>query len=162
MTPDLPILTPLPVETLRAQGVPAPIAFGHADRVRFAELDPLDHVNNARFLAWFETLRIAYLRAYGLADYADRAGRPRLVLRRVTVDYRAPLHLDETYVAAGRTRAWRRTSFTMEYGVWAGGTLRATSEAVICLLEDDLVTGRPLPDAWTRAFADRDGAAPEG
>ena len=153
----LPLLTPLPPETLRAEGVPAPFAFGHADRVRFSDLDALDHVNNARYLSWFETFRIAYLRAYGLGDYGS-ADRPLLVLKQVGVDYHAPLHLEQTYVVAGRTRAFRRTSFTMEYGVWSGGALRATSHAILCLMEPDFRTRRPLPDGWVAAFGDRDGA----
>ncbi|MCK0166981.1 acyl-CoA thioesterase [Jannaschia sp. S6380] len=156
----LPFLTPLDVPTLRAQGVPAPFVFGQADRVRFHELDVLDHVNNARYLSWFETFRIAYLRAYGISDYAGE--RPVLVLKSVSVDYNAPLHLDDAYIVAGRTRAFRNTSWTMEYGVFAGGRLCASSEAVIVLMESDFVTRKRLPARYTRAFIDRDGARFEG
>ncbi|WP_281825377.1 acyl-CoA thioesterase [Jannaschia rubra] len=158
----LPFLTPLDVPTLRAQGVPAPFAFGQADRVRFHELDALDHVNNARYLSWFETFRIAYLRSYGISDYADAAGRPVLVLRSVAVDYRAPLYLEDVYIVAGRTRAYRNTSWTMEYAVFSAGRLCATSEAVIVLMERDFVTRKRLPDTYVAAFRDRDGAVFEG
>ncbi|MFO6463742.1 acyl-CoA thioesterase [Jannaschia sp. KMU-145] len=158
----LPFLTPLPVDALRRAGVPEPFGFGHADKVRFHELDVLDHVNNARYLSWFETLRIAYLRAYGISDYAGREDRPVLVLKSVAVDYHAPLHLEDVYVVAGRTRAYRTTSWSMEYGVYAGGRCCATSRAVICLMEADFTTKRPLPDAYIAAFRDRDGAAFEG
>ena len=157
-----PLLTPLDTATLRDNGIPVPFAFGQADRVRFHELDVLDHVNNARYLSWFETFRIAYLRAYGISDYADTGGRPVLVLRSVAVEFRAPLHLEDVYIVAGRTRAYRNTSWTMEYGVFSGGRLRATSEAVICLMEADFVTKKRLPDTYIRAFADRDGAVFEG
>ena len=154
----LEMLRPLPERTLRAHGVPAPFAFGQADRVRFHELDVLDHVNNARYLSWFETLRIAYLDAYGIGDYSSSATRPALVLKSVAVDYRAPLHLGDPYVVACRTRSFRRTSWVMEYRVHAPNGLTATSEAVIVLMEPDFVTKRPLPDAYRAAFRDRDGA----
>ena len=157
----LPLLTPLPVETLRAEGVPEPLTFGHADRVRFSDLDALDHVNNARYLSWFETFRVSYLRAYGMGDYGS-SDRPIFVLKQVGVDYHAPLHLEQTYVVAGRTRAFRRTSYAMEYGVWCDGVLRATSHAILCLMEADFRTRRPLPQAWTDAFRDRDGALRDG
>ena len=158
----LPLLQPLSVDALRAEGVPEPFSFGQADRVRFRELDVLDHVNNAVYLGWFESFRIAYLRAYRIGDYATAAARPALVLKRVGVEYHRPLHLEDVYVVTGRTRAYRRTSWTMEYRVYSGGAHRTTGEAIICLTAADHATRRPLPDAWVAAFRDRDGAAFEG
>ncbi|MBM2576556.1 acyl-CoA thioesterase [Jannaschia sp. Os4] len=152
------LLRPLDLPALRAAGVPEPFAFGQADRVRFHELDVLDHVNNAVYLSWFETVRIAYLRAYGISDYAGAADRPVLVLKRVEVDYHRPLHLEDVYVVAARTVAYRRTSWAMEYQVWSGGHHCATGGAVIVLMEPDFVTKKPLPEAYVRAFAERDGA----
>lgn len=157
-----PLLTPLTVPQLRAQSIPEPFAFGQADRVRFHELDVLDHVNNARYLSWFETFRIAYLREYGISRYADAESRPVLVLKSVAVDYKAPLHLEDVYVVAGRTRAYRKTSWSMEYGVWSQGRLCALSEAVIVLMENDFVTRKTLPEHYIAAFAQRDGAVFEG
>ncbi|MGB3406349.1 MAG: thioesterase family protein [Jannaschia sp.] len=159
---SFPLLTPLEGRALRDAGVPAPFAFGQADRVKFHELDVLDHVNNARYLSWFETFRIAYLRAYGISDYANRSVRPVLVLKSVAIDYHAPLHLEDVYVVAGRTRAFRRTSWTMEYGVFSDGRACASSQAVICLMEADFKTKRALPDSYVTAFRDRDGAIFEG
>jgi acyl-CoA thioester hydrolase len=158
---NLPLLTLLPVDKLRDLGIPAPFAVGQADRVRFRELDVLDHVNNATYLGWFETFRIAYLRASGLGDYADATSRPALILKRVGVEYHRPLHLEDVYVVTGRTRSYRRTSWTMEYRVYSGGHHCTTGEAVICLMEPDFRTRRPLPDDWTAMFRDRDGAVPE-
>lgn len=57
---DLPFLTPLSPEQLRAAGVPDGWSFGMADIVRFHELDALNHVNNVAYFRWFETLRIPY------------------------------------------------------------------------------------------------------
>jgi acyl-CoA thioester hydrolase len=166
MTPDAtlthtpPFLTPLTGEALRDAGVPEPFRLGQADRVRFRELDVLDHVNNAVYLTWFEGFRVAYFRHFEIGDYSGGA-RPVFVLKSVGVDYRAPLHLEDVYVVAGRTRAYRRTSFTMEYGVWRDGTLCATGQAVICLMETDAVTKKPLPEAVVAIFR-KDGATFEG
>lgn len=159
---NLPFLVPLDIAALREAGVPAPFAFGQADRVRFGELDVLDHVNNARYLTWFETLRIAYLRAYGVGGDPSDGRRPVVVLKSVAVDYRAPLHLDDVYIVAGRVRAYRRTSCTMEYAIVSDKRICAMSEAVLVLMENDFVTRRPLPDACIAAFRDRDGAVFEG
>ncbi len=159
---SFPFLTPLDPATLRAAGVPERFAFGQADRVRFHELDVLDHVNNARYLSWFETFRVAYLRAYGISDPAVTAPRPVLVLKSVAVDFRAPLHLDDSYIVAGRTRAYRKTSWSMEYAVVSRARLCALSEAVICLMEADFTTRRTLPETYIEAFRSRDGATYDG
>ena len=158
---DAPLLLPLTGDALRAAGVPPPYRLGQADRVRFRELDVLDHVNNAVYLSWFEGFRIAYFRHFRVGDYETPGARPVFVLKGVSVDYRAPLHLEDVYVVAGRVRAHRRTSFTMEYGVWRDGALCATSEAVICLMEDDFTTKRALTAAMLTAFRS-DGAEAEG
>jgi acyl-CoA thioester hydrolase len=158
----LPLLVPLPLDLLRAEGVPEPFAFGQADRVRFHELDVLDHVNNAAYLSWFETIRISYLRAYGLGDYASSDVRPALILKQVSVAYHRPLHLEDVYVVAARTRAYRRTSWTMEYAVCSGGHHCTTGEAVVVLMEPDFATRSPLPESYITAFRDRDGAVAEG
>jgi acyl-CoA thioester hydrolase len=152
-----PLLTPLTGQALRDAGVPEPFRLGQADRVRFRELDVLDHVNNAVYLTWFESFRIAWFRHFGIGDYEGGA-RPVFVLKSVGVDYRAPLYLEDVYVVAGRVRAYRRTSFTMEYGVWSGGALRATSEAVICLMEADAVTKKPLSEAIQSEFRNEDAS----
>ncbi|WP_167767020.1 acyl-CoA thioesterase [Jannaschia formosa] len=154
---SLPLLTPLTGEDLRRAGVPEPFRLGQADRVRFRELDVLDHVNNAVYLTWFETFRIGYFRHFRVGDYESPGARPVFVLKGVSVDYRAPLHLEDVYVVAGRVRAYRRTSFTMEYGVWRDGMLCATSDAVICLMEADFTTKKPLPEACLSVFR-ADGA----
>ncbi len=78
-------LTPLPVLELRAAGVPAPWTFGLRDKVRFYELDALNHVNNTPYLLWFETLRVRWFSDYGLSDYGP--DDPTFVLKGVTCDY---------------------------------------------------------------------------
>jgi acyl-CoA thioester hydrolase len=157
---DAPLLQPLDADALRALGIPEPWSFGQADRVRFHELDVLDHVNNARYLSWFETLRVAYLRAYGVSDYAS-AERPVLVLKRVGVSFHAPLHLEDVYVVTGRTRSFRRTSWVMDYAVWSGGRLCAEGDALIVHMGADAATRLPLTEHMRATFQRRDGAVAE-
>ncbi|MEM6478237.1 MAG: thioesterase family protein [Pseudomonadota bacterium] len=153
---DLPFLTPLGSDDLRAAGVPAPFAFGLKDQVRFGELDVLAHVNNAAYLAWFENLRIHYFRAYGINEYrADVL--PRIVLRNVGLEFVEEVRLHDIYVVAGRTVSFRRTSWAMEYGVWIDGTLVTKGDAVLVNLDQSGVKV-PLPAHWKAAFRDRDGA----
>jgi len=151
--------TPLPPETLAAHGVPADWRYGMADRVRFRELDVLNHVNNAVYLTWFETVRVAYVRDYGISRY--RPEDPRMVLRATGAEFHAPLHLDDAYIVTARSTRMRRSSFQMAYGVFSGGRMAASGHAVIVMLEDDLRTRREIPDAIRQTLAARDGAVQE-
>lgn len=150
----LPFLTPLTEDQLRAQDVPAPWSFGMADRVRFGEIDVLGHVNNAAYLRWFENLRIHYFEVYGVATYDHIP--PKIVLRNISLDFKAEVKLNDTYVLTGRTVEMRTSSFTMHYGVYVRGVLTTTGTAVIVNLNQDN-TKRPLADSLRSTLALRDG-----
>ena len=76
--------------------------------IRYADLDPYGHVNNAVYLAFFEQARFAYWHA--LADLAGitelEAGDvpgARYVIAETTVRYKAPIFLDDTLHGAPRS-----------------------------------------------------------
>ncbi|WP_284266145.1 acyl-CoA thioesterase [Roseicyclus amphidinii] len=157
---DLRYHTPLDAPALRALGIPAPWGFGLADRVRFGEIDALGHVNNTAYLRWFESFRLPYLQARGITDYGPES--PRLVLKRASCDYLAEMFNGMDYVVTGRTRAFRTTSFTMEFAVWlpapSGARQTAAGEAIIVLLNRDGPGRHPIPAPGRRAFTEIDGA----
>ena len=139
----------LPYHTLlnKAQqqeaGLPSIWPLAIADRVRFAELDSLNHVNNAAYMTWFETARINYFAMTGLSTYQQ--GDPRLVVRRVELDYLKEMLMGEDYIVTARTSAVRTTSFTLENELWSLGVLRATYRCVIVLLNPDGSGRMPIP-----------------
>lgn len=155
---NIPYHTPLETAALRKLGIPEPWSFGVADRTRFGELDALGHINNAAYLGWLENFRIQYLRAYDISDLS--AAAPKLVLRQVQVDYLQEMLLNEDYIVTGRTAALRRTSFRMDYAIWAGGTLRATSHAIIVMLNHN-GTKQEINQNLRDTLMTRDGAVEE-
>ena len=152
---DVPFLTPLHAEDLRAAGIPEPWSFGMADKVRFGEIDALQHVNNAVYLKWFENLRILYFADRDL--WAVDGKRPKIVLRGIGLEYIREIKLTDTYIMTVRTVKLGTTSFTMEYAVWVDGQLCTKSHAVIVMLDDDN-RKRAIPDHIRQLFIDRDGA----
>ena len=155
----LPYLTPLGPRELAEQGIPPRWRYGMADRVRFSELDALNHVNHTACLRWFESLRLPYCRDYGISRYDDTS--PELVLMSVEARYHAPMFASEDYVVTARTVSFRRSSFRMEYAVFAPD-LRTEGAALVVLLERDGSGKFPLTDTMKRSLADRDGARSEG
>ncbi len=149
-------LTPLDPDALRSAGIPDGWRFGHMDRVRFYELDALNHVNNTAYLRWFETLRVEWFKAYGFPSYG--AGNPTFVLRAVACDYHAPLFLHDDYIVCCRVESFRNTSFRKEYAVFSGGALKAQASAVIVMTDQAGTTKMPISDNMREIFIARDGA----
>ena len=125
-----------------------------ADRVRFGELDALNHVNNVVYLRWYETLRVNYLEEYGI--YEDAGPNPKFVVKSVGLDYKAEVHRGANYINVARTTEMRNTSFKMEYATFVDGKITTTGDAVIVVLNDDN-TKRPLSDALRQTLMKRDG-----
>ncbi|WP_432450210.1 acyl-CoA thioesterase [Aliiroseovarius marinus] len=156
----IPLVTPLNSAQLRSVGVPQGWQYGIADRVRFHELDALNHVNNVAYLRWFESLRIPYFSDHKLTSY-NGEDDPQVVLATNSARYFKPMFLNENYVVTGRTTSFRNSSFVMEYGCFVGGELRCLGESVIVTLEQDGVTKRPLSDEVIEALR-ADGATKAG
>jgi acyl-CoA thioester hydrolase len=150
-----PFLTPLNAEALLRAGISEPWSYGMADRVRFGEIDALNHVNNVVYLRWYETLRVTYLHDYGIYEHAGPD--PKFVVKTVGLDYKAEVHRGASYINVARTTQMRNTSFTMQYATFVDGQITTTGDAVIVLLNADN-SKRVLPDALRQTFITRDGA----
>ena len=80
--------------------------------VRFRDLDPLGHVNNAVYLSYFETARIACFTAItGLTSLQEL----NMILAEVTVTYHAPALFGDRLEAGARVSRMGTKSFDMEY-----------------------------------------------
>lgn len=89
--------------------------FVHVDRVRYADLDTMRHLNNVAFVRLFESARVAFMhRVFPEHDPTDPADFP-VVLAEVHIAYRAPAYFGEEV----RTAVWpadlRRSSFRTEF-----------------------------------------------
>ena len=152
-------LTLLDTDTLADAGLGG-FSYGYRDRVRFYELDALNHVNNVVFLRWFETIRVAYFQDYGFSKYSP--DDPMLVVRRATADFIAPAHQNDEYVVAARTRVIKPSSFVMAYAVASEGKLWATGDAVVVSVDRDGKTRRAHRPEAIESVVKKDGALREG
>ncbi|MEO9652864.1 MAG: acyl-CoA thioesterase [Roseobacter sp.] len=154
--------TPLTAEIQHEFGITPPAPLALADKVRFSELDVLQHVNNAVYMQWFETVRVRYLKIFGLSGNLGDATGPRIVLRSASIHYKQEMLLDEDYVVTCGVTSFRNTSFTMHQQLWSDRSLRASLDCVVVLLRPDGSGRFPIPDELRRQFVERDGAHPEG
>lgn len=84
-------------------------------QIRFADVDMARHVHNAVYLQWFELARMALLRTFIAPDHDWRAHG--LILARNEVDYRMPVHLQDTIETEAWCGALGNKSFDLAYAV---------------------------------------------
>ena len=110
------------------------------DNVRFADLDPNQHVNNAVYATYFETGRVTLMkdRSYGLMP----AGVTWIMVR-LDMHFRAELRWPGTIEMGLGVVKFGRTSVTFDQVVFAEGICVASARSVSVLLDE--VTRKPTP-----------------
>ncbi len=121
-------------------------------RVAWGEMDAFGHVNNANYLRWFESARIAYFERIkvGISSRDSSAWVP--ILGRATIDFRKPVSYPDTVTLEATVTKFGNTSFTMAYrAVSPVLGLAAEGEAIVVLL-DASGSKVPLPEDLKRAI----------
>lgn len=151
-------LEPLSEADQRGFGIDRPAPFAYADRVRFGELDALNHVNNIAFLTWCEVARVRWFQLRELSQYTKTD--PRLVVFKSEITYLQEMHADDPYLITCRATEYRRSSFTLSNEIWSKGTLRSRHSAVIVVLKPDGSEKLPLPEDFIDRIRTIEGAVP--
>jgi acyl-CoA thioester hydrolase len=157
---ELRYLTPLSPAEQMAAGLDEAQPLALADRVRYGELDVLNHVNNKAYMDWFETLRTEHFFRLCTPFYA-RMPQPRTVLRNAEIHYVSEMVAGQSYIATARVSAFRNTSYTIEQMIWSDG-LRARMVGVMVMLNPDGSGKYALPDGLKRYFEQTEGATQVG
>ena len=66
--------------------------FFHPIEVRYGDLDPQGHVNNAKYLTYFEQARVHYLVQLGLFSMQQNFLDIGVIIADIHLKYRAPLY----------------------------------------------------------------------
>lgn len=122
--------------------------YTHRVEVRFADCDPLGHVNHARYLTYLEQARFGLWRKlWGFSGETamTAAGGAGFILARAECDYKAPATYGQVLDVRLGLAGMGRTSFTYDYEIVdaADGTLMASARTVIVLY--DYAAARPVP-----------------
>ena len=118
--------------------------FVHRESVRFNDLDGMEHVNNAIFLTYMESARLAYLESLGAGQNPQKS----LILARVEVDFRSPISYGEEVEIGVRTGRIGTKSFELDHEVRADGRLAAQGKSVLVAYDYTTNSSRELPDEW--------------
>ena len=145
-----------PAPSIRAERLLAdgPPGHAYACRVRWSDIDSYGHVNNVKYVEYFQEARILFVReALKSEDVADLGS---FVVARVDVDYRRPLEFrtDPVWVRTWVTRIGR-SSFELQAAVCDEAGVYATSRAIDVGFDRRTGHARPLTAAERRALEPR-------
>jgi acyl-CoA thioester hydrolase len=124
--------------------------FTHREAVRFRDLDPMGHVNNAVFLTYIESARVAFLQHLGAAATLEDMN---IIVARIEIDFRAPVRLgDEVSISVHASRFGEK-SFDLQYELRVGGQVVAEAKSVLVSYDYEKRKPMALPDEWREKLA---------
>ncbi|MEW6769083.1 MAG: thioesterase family protein [Pseudomonadota bacterium] len=123
--------------------------FRLSDNVRFADLDPQQHVNNAVFASYFETGRVTLIRnpAYGLMPEGLS-----WMLVQLNITFKAEIRWPGTIELGLGVGKIGRTSVSYSQVVFSNGVCAASAEAVTVLVDKALRKPAAIPDEIAAKF----------
>jgi acyl-CoA thioester hydrolase len=124
--------------------------FIHREHVRFRDLDAKGHVNNAVYLTYMESARVAFLVHVGaIAGLEDLS----FIVARVEIDFRAPVSFGDEVEVGVRAARTGSKSFDLEYELRVGSTVVAEAKSVLVSYDYGKGEAVPLPEAWREKLA---------
>ncbi len=134
------------------------IRFFHPVTVRYGDLDPQGHVNNAAFITYLEHGRVSYLRQLGLWD-GKSFFEIGFILARIEMDYREPILLADLVEVGVRVPRLGNKSLDMVYLIREQGSERVFAEgkSVQVAYDYQQKITIPLTDSWREIIGKFEG-----
>jgi acyl-CoA thioester hydrolase len=123
--------------------------FSTVQRVRFGDLDAMQHMNNVEFLRFFETARIDYMLQLSPEHAPTERRQFGFIFAECHISYRAPAFFGDLI----RTYIWpaelKRSSLRLAFEMRTENDDRLVAEGWGTLVGYDYEAGRPqpIPDA---------------
>jgi acyl-CoA thioester hydrolase len=110
------------------------------DNVRYADLDPNQHVNNAVYASYFETGRVTLMKDHSRGLIPQGLS---WMMVRLDMHFRAELHWPGTIEMGLGLVKFGRTSVTFDQVVFSKGECVASAQSVSVLI--DAASHKPMP-----------------
>ncbi|MBV6396545.1 MAG: hypothetical protein HFACDABA_02143 [Anaerolineales bacterium] len=124
--------------------------FYHPIEVRYGDLDPQGHLNNAKFVTLFEQARIQYIRHLGLYKEGQSFMEIGVILADVHVAYRKPVEWGTPIKVGARIVKIGNKSMTVEQNVVHAETGEVFAEGEVVMVAFDYYQNKsiPVPQEW--------------
>jgi len=127
--------------------------FGHwtTEKIRFQDIDRLDHLNNVALATYAESGRVEFLEA-AVPATLQRGNAPFWVIAQLDLHFRAQAHFPGTVRIGTCVTRLGTSSVTLGQGMFDDGRCIATAESVVVLVDPATGRGAPLPDRMRAAL----------
>jgi len=123
--------------------------FYHPIEVRYGDLDPQGHLNNAKYLTYMEQARIAYVRHLGIwqgGSFLDVG----FILAEVRVTFKTPILWGQPIQVGVRTQRLGNKSFDVLYSLDDSQTGKQHASGSTVQVAYDYLNAKTIsiPDTW--------------
>ena len=133
--------------------------FFHPVEVRYGDLDPQGHVNNAKYVTFFETARIHYKRHVGTFRVGQSFMEIGVILADLQITFHAPIEWGTTVKVGVRTSHLGNKSIHMEQCIVdaENDTVYATGKVVLVAYDYQSRKSVPIPEDWRTIISEFEG-----
>ena len=129
--------------------------FYHPIEVRYGDLDPQGHVNNARYLTYMEQARVKYVRAVGMWDGGSFL-HLGMIMADARITFKSPILWGQPIRVGVRIVRLGRKSMDSIYSIedTQSGQILAEGSSVLVAYDYKSASTIPIPDHWRQIIAE--------
>lgn len=133
-----------------------PFTYIHPITVRYGDLDPQGHVNNAAYLTYLESARLGYYAQSGIWQPGTRTG---MVVARIEVDYLAPITYGQDVQVGLRLERLGEKSLTFAFQIESAADRQplARGRSIMVAYDNARGASRPVPPDWREKLSQFEG-----
>lgn len=133
--------------------------FYHPVEVRYGDLDPQGHVNNAKHLTYFEQARVAYMIELGLFTKDQSFMKIGAIVADVHITYLAPVYFGQNIKVGVCTARIGNKSMTWKQNILDVDSGKELSRGELVIVTYDYETGKTIsvPQEWREKITQFEG-----
>lgn len=133
--------------------------FYHPVEVRYGDLDPQGHVNNAKHLTYFEQARIHYLIELGLFTKDQSFMQIGVIVADIHITYLEPIYFGQNIRVGVHASKLGGKSMTWEQIIADADTGKELARGEVILVTYDYKEGKtiPIPQEWRETIMEFEG-----
>ena len=133
--------------------------FYHPIEVRYGDLDPQGHVNNAQHLTYFEQARVSYMIELGLFTRDQSFMDIGVILADVHITYLEPVYFGQKIKVGVHAAKLGNKSMTWKQNIvdTDSGRELARGEVIIVTYDYKQEKTIPIPQIWREKFIEFEG-----
>lgn len=137
--------------------------FYHPVEVRYGDLDPQGHVNNAKYLTYFEQARIAYLVELGLFTKDQSFMEIGVILADVHITYLEPVYFGQKIKVGARVSKLGNKSILCEQNIVDADTDKELAKGEVVMVTYDYRAEKTIsvPQEWREKIMEFEGLKQE-